>query len=146
MRHEAFLQALDDARIVAAIRDAESRCRAEIRVHVTDEPVADVEAAAAAAFERLGMADTAERNGVLLYVAPETQRFAVLGDSGIDRASAPGCWSAVAGTMQPLFRAGRFTDAIVAGVRAVGAELERLFPRRTGETDRNELSDAVSRD
>jgi hypothetical protein len=31
-------------------------------------------------------------------------------------------------------------------VRVVGAELERLFPRRTGETDRNELSDAVSRD
>lgn len=146
MRHDAFLDALDDARIVAAIREAESRCRAEIRVHVTDEPVADVETAAVATFEKLGMTQTAERNGVLLYVAPETQRFSVLGDSGIHGASAPGFWSAVAETMRPLFREGRFTDAVVAGVHAVGAELERLFPRGPADTDRNELPDAVSRD
>ena len=146
MRHDAFLAALDDARIVAAIREAESGCRAEIRVHVTDEPVADVEAAAAAAFETLGMARTEERNGVLLYFAPETQRFAVLGDAGIDGASAPGFWARVAETMVPHFRQGRFTDGVVVGVQAVGAELARLFPRRPGEADTNELSDAVSRD
>jgi uncharacterized membrane protein len=146
MKHDAFLDALDDARIVAAIRDAESRCRAEIRVHVTDEPVSDVEAAAAATFERLGMAGTGERNGVLLYFAPETQRFAVLGDAGIAGASAPGFWSAVTATMRPLLHEGRFTDGVVAGVLAVGAELARLFPRREGQEDRNELSDAVSRD
>jgi uncharacterized membrane protein len=146
MKHDAFLGALDEARIVAAIREAESRCRAEIRVHVTDEAVADVEAAAAATFEKLGMTATAERNGVLLYVAPETQRFAVLGDQGVAGGSVPGFWSAVAATMQPLFREGRFTDGIVAGVHELGRELARLFPRREGEVDRNELPDAVSRD
>jgi uncharacterized membrane protein len=146
MKHEAFLDAVDDARVVAAIRDVESRCRAEVRVHVTDDPVADVERAAAETFEKLGMTATAERNGVLVYVAPETQRFAVLGDRGIDGASAPGFWSAVTERMQALFRERRFTDGIVAGVLAVGKELERSFPRRADESDRNELSDAVSRD
>lgn len=146
MKHDAFLDALDDVRIVAAIRECEGRCRAEIRVHVTDEPVSDVEAAAAATFDKLGMSGTAERNGVLLYFAPETQRFAVIGDSGISGASSPGFWSAVAATMQPLLREGRFTDGVVAGVLAVGAELARLFPRREGERDANELPDAVSRD
>jgi uncharacterized membrane protein len=146
VRHDAFLDALDDARVVVAIREAESHCRAEIRVHVTEEAVVDVEAAAAAAFERLGMTQTAERNGVLLYFAPETQRFAVLGDAGIDGASAPGFWARVAETMAPHFRQGRFTDGVVAGVQAVGAELARLFPRRPGEPDGNELADAVSRD
>jgi len=146
VRHDAFLDALDDARVVAAIREAESRGRAEIRVHVTEEAVVDVEAAAAAAFERLGMTQTAERNGVLLYFAPETQRFAVLGDAGIDGASAPGFWARVAETMAPLLRQGRFTDSVVAGVQAVGAELAQRFPRRPGEPDTNELSDAVSRD
>jgi uncharacterized membrane protein len=146
VRHDAFLDALDDARVVAAIREAESRSRAEIRVHVTEEAVVDVEAAAAAAFERLGMTRTAERNGVLLYFAPETQRFAVLGDAGIDGASAPGFWARVTATMAPHFRQGRFTDGVVAGVSAVGAELARLFPRRPGAPDTNELSDAVSRD
>jgi uncharacterized membrane protein len=146
MRHETFLDAVDDARVVAAIREAESRCRAEIRVHVTDEPVAAVEAAAVVTFERLRMTDTAERNGVLIYLAPETQRFAVLGDRGIDGASEPGFWSAVTATMQALFREGRFTDGVVAGVLAVGEQLARTFPRREGDTDRNELPDAVSRD
>jgi len=146
VRPDAFLDALDEARVVAAIREAESRSRAEIRVHVTDEPVVDVEAAAAAAFERLGMTATAERNGVLLYFAPETQRFAVIGDAGIHGASVPGFWARVAETMAPHRRAGRFTDGVVAGVGAVGAELARLFPRRPGEADANELNDAVSRD
>ena len=48
--------------------------------------------------------------------------------------------------MAPHLRAGRFTDGVVAGVGAVGAELARLFPRRPGEADANELNDAVSRD
>ncbi len=43
------------------------------------------------------------------------------------------------------FRAGRFTEGIVGAVRAIAAELERHFPRRPGETDRNELPDSVSR-
>jgi uncharacterized membrane protein len=146
VRPDAFLDALDDGRVVAAIRDAESRSRAEIRVHVTDEAVVDVAAAAAAVFESLEMTRTAERNGVLLYFAPETQRFAVIGDAGIHGASRPGFWAAVAETMTPFFRQGRFTDGVVAGVLAVGAELARLFPRPPGATDVNELPDAVSRD
>ena len=33
----------------------------------------------------------------------------------------------------------------VAAVKRVGDELARHFPRRPGETDRNELPDAISR-
>ena len=43
------------------------------------------------------------------------------------------------------FRADRFTEGIVAAVKRVGDELARHFPRRPGETDRNELPDAISR-
>jgi uncharacterized membrane protein len=42
------------------------------------------------------------------------------------------------------FRAGRFTEGIVAGVRAAGDELARHFPRHPGEADVNELPDTVS--
>ena len=54
-------------------------------------------------------------------------------------------WRTVAETVGAEFRAGRFTEGIVAGVRAVGDELARHFPRSAGETDRNELPDGVSR-
>lgn len=145
MRHEEFLGALASEAIVAAIRDAESRTRAEIRVHVTDEAILDTQSAAAAVFEKLGMAATAERNGVLIFVAPETQRYTVLGDRGIHEACAPGFWGAVTEAMRARFLEGRFTEGVVAGVREVGGELARCFPRRPGDGDRNELPDEVSR-
>jgi uncharacterized membrane protein len=142
---DAFVDALDDKRIVAAIARAEARCRGEIRVHVADGPVEDAQREGAAAFERLGMTATAERNGVLLFVSPASQRFAVLGDRAIHEQCGQGFWSQVAEAMAAEFRSGRFTEGIVAGVEAVGEALARHFPRRAGEVDHNELPDAVSR-
>jgi uncharacterized membrane protein len=143
---EDFVGALDEPRIVEAIAQAESRSRAEVRVHVTDDPVEDPQLEGARAFERLGMTATAERNGVLLFVAPASRRFAVLDDTAIDERCGDSFWPAVAEAMAEHFRQGRFTEGIVAGVAAVGAELERHFPRRPGQQDANELPDAVSRD
>jgi uncharacterized membrane protein len=140
-----FLQAIDDARIVAAIREAEARSRGEIRVHVSEGDVEDAQAAAEKHFERLGMTRTAERNGVLIFVAPTRQRFAVLGDRGVHERCPEGFWAEVAGEMRESFRTGAFTEGIVAAVARVGDELARHFPRRPGETDENELPDAVSR-
>lgn len=142
---DPFVDALDDARIVAAIRDAESRTRGEIRVHVAEDPVEDARAEGAAAFEALGMTATAARNGVLLFVAPASRRFAVLGDVAIHERCGEAFWTAVADVMAAEFRAGRFTEGIVAGIAAVGSELARHFPRTPGDDDRNELPDGVSR-
>jgi len=146
MKPRSFLRSLDDQRIVDAIRLAESRTRAEIRVHVTHAEVKDATSAAAAVFEKLGMTATAERNGVLLFVAPRSRNCAVLGDTGIHERCPQGFWSAVAEAMAAQFRAGRFTEGILAGVEAAGAELARHFPRRAGEPDENELPDELSRD
>ena len=145
MQPEAFLRSLDDARIVAAIREAEARSRGEIRVHVAEREVADPRTEAALVFERLGMADTAARNGVLLFVAPASQSITVLGDRAVHERCGEAFWTAVVESVRGEFRAGRFTEGIVAGVRAVGDELARHFPRHPGEADRNELPDTVSR-
>ena len=145
MKPKAFLSQLEHGRIVEAIRAAEGRSRGEVRVHVSSQKVADVQAAARAQFEALGMAQTSERNGVLIYVAPESQTFAVIGDSGIHEHCGAAFWSDVAAAMQDDFRAGRFTDGIVKGVERTGAALAEKFPR-TEAADRNELSDDVSQD
>lgn len=146
MRHDSFLGEIDDARIVAAITAAEARSRGEIRVHVADGVVTEVRRAAREDFERLGMAATREKNGVLILVAPESQTFAVLGDQGIDAKCEAGFWDGVAARMSEDFRAGRFTEGIVTAVTRVGDELARHFPRRPGEADRDELPNAVNRD
>jgi uncharacterized membrane protein len=144
MKVSNFRDQIDHDRIVAAIRAAEERSRGEIRVHVVHHSVGDAESAAAAAFTRLGMTATAERNGVLIYVAPRSQRFAVMGDTAIHGRCGDAFWRGVAATMQQAFRDGRFTDGIVEAIAAVGQALTREFPRVAGKTDENELPDAVS--
>ncbi len=145
MKQEAFLGAIDDARIVAAIQAAESRSRGEIRVHVAEGAVPDARRAAEADFARLGMTATAERNGVLILVAPESQTFAVIGDRGIDERCPPGFWDEVAGGVAAAFRESRFTEGIVGAVTRIGDALAQHFPRLPGQQDRNELPDGVSR-
>ena len=145
MKPDAFVASLDDVRIVSAIREAEARSRGEIRVHVAEREVADPRTEAAVVFARLGMAETAERNGVLVFVAPESQSITVIGDREAHARCGEAFWTAVVAGMRGEFRAGHYTEGIVAGVRAVGEELARHFPRRPGETDRNELPDSVSR-
>jgi uncharacterized membrane protein len=141
-----FLQHIDDEEIVAAIRAAEARGRGEIRVHVTSESVGDAQAAAIEAFDALGMAATAERNGILIYVAPRTKDFAVIGDRGVNEQCGAAFWREVANVMRVHFREGRFTEGLVAGVARTGDVLARFFPRVAGRDDRNELPDAISRD
>jgi uncharacterized membrane protein len=144
MKPGSFLSRLDHDRVVAAIRAAEGRSRGEIRVHVARKKVEDPQRAAAALLEKLGMTATAERNGVLLFVAPASQRFAVVGDQGIHEKCGDGFWKDVASAMEEDFRQGRFTDGIVKGVTKAGDALAAHFPR-TGP-DVNELPDEVSED
>jgi uncharacterized membrane protein len=145
MKTSQFLHQLDHERILAAIREAESRSRGEVRVHVSNQKPEDVQKAAAAQFERLGMTATALRNGVLIYVAPPAQQFAVIGDLAIHERGGPGFWAAIAQAMEEDFRAGRFTDGIVKGVTRAGDALATHFPRLDA-ADVNELSDQVTED
>jgi uncharacterized membrane protein len=156
MQTRSFLDTLDHDRIVKAIQDAEARSRGEVRVHVfrqavqdvqpNTSPVAAVQSAAARQFEALGMTRTAERNGVLLFVAPVSQTFAVIGDEGIHARCGPDFWKDVAAAMETDFRAGRYTDGIVKGVARVGEALATHFPRQEGTADTNELPDEVTED
>jgi uncharacterized membrane protein len=137
----SFFSKLDNDRIVAAIADAERRSSGEIRVHVTGRKPEDLEARARRRFELLGMTKTADRNGVLLYIAPAARRFQILGDSGIHEKAGPDFWREVAAGMEESFRRGEFTEGIVRGVEKVGEILARHFPR--GTADRDELPDAI---
>ncbi len=146
MRLKSFLQQVDHDRIEGAIRAAEGRSRGEIRVHASNRAVTDPQKSAAEQFENLGMAGTAERLGVLIYVAPLSRNFAVLGDSGIHAKAGPDFWKDVAAAMELDFRAEKYSDGIIKGVERAGEALATHFPRIEGVTDRNELPDSVSED
>ncbi len=144
MTANEFLNQLRHDEIVAAIRAAEMGTSGEIRVFVSHKEIEDALIAAQCEFERLGMRRTKHRNGVLIFVAPRTRKFAVIGDAGIHAHCGNIFWREVADEMSVRFREGEFTAGIIHGVRKAGELLSKHFPHE--RDDRNELSDEVAHD
>ena len=131
---------LDD--IVHAIRRAEAETSAEVRVHLARRCPGDALASAIQVFDRLGMHRTAERNGVLIYVAMGDRKLALVGDQGIHSRVGDVYWQRLVGDVLRHFREEHHRDGFVHAIGELGALLSRHFPRRP--SDENELSDRVS--
>ena len=141
MKPRDFLHRLNHQRIISAIAEAEAKTSGEIRVFidrstVQDDPLAFAERK----FLELGMHKTAERNAILILVAPRTQKFAVVGDEGVHKQCDPEFWQKLVDDMRVHFKEEEFTDALVLAVERAGEMLGRCFPRR--HDDQNELPDA----
>lgn len=142
MRTKEFLSKLDHDRIVQAIREAEMKTSAEIRVYIQRGELADDPLVTATRrFHKLGMHRTRHRNAVLIFVAPRAHKFAVVGDEAIHRKSVEGYWQSVVDKMREHFRQERFSDALIDAIRDIGAMLAQHFPKSGGGSD--ELPDAV---
>jgi len=132
---------IDEARVVAAIAAAEQRTSGEIRVLIARQPAPDAVAAAQRHFDRLGMHRTAARNGVLIFIAPASRTFAVIGDRGVHEKCGDVFWRELASAMTDHFKRGAFTDGLVVGIERAAALLATHFPR--APDDRNELPDTI---
>lgn len=143
MKPDHFIDALDDTLVVAAIAAAEQKTSGEIRVFVASATVADPVAAAQQQFARLNMHLTAGRNGVLIFIAPKSQNFAVVGDVAVHERCGQSFWETMAAEMQSRFRAGDFTDGVVHVIRTAGDLLAAHFP--PNPDDHNELPNNVER-
>ena len=142
MTQKEFLGKLDQQRIVDAIQEAEKRTSGEVRVHIQPKAHGEIRNVAERTFERLGMTKTAARNGVLLFIASEEQRFVILGDKGIDEKEPAGFWDEIAAKLTIRFRNGEFTDGIVEAIHSAGDELRQYFPRSAADVD--ELSNEIN--
>jgi uncharacterized membrane protein len=145
---ERLFRAEDFTAMTDAVRQAEAATSAEIRVHLERRvhrlPLQrpDPLRRAVKVFAHLGMHLTAQRHGVLIYLAVEDRKLAIVGDEGIHRQVGDAYWESVRDLMIARLREGRALEAVTAGVAEVGRVLARHFPRRPG--DRNELTDEVS--
>ncbi|HEU4431006.1 MAG TPA: TPM domain-containing protein [Myxococcota bacterium] len=91
------------------------------------------------AFAELRVWDTPANNGVLIFVLLADHDVEIVADRGAAAAIAPEAWEAACRATEEHFRAGRFEEGGVAGVRAVGALLAQHFP--PAAADPNELRD-----
>lgn len=142
MKTSEFVHTLDHALIVQAIEEAEQKTSGEIRVfvskkHQVDDPVHQAEKE----FHRLGMDRTQLRNGVLLFVAPLSQTFAIIGDRAVHEHCGQSFWAQVAEAMLAEFRQHRFTEGLVLGIHEAAKVMAEHFPRRPDDV--NELPNTV---
>lgn len=137
-----LFSAEEEAAIVEAIRAAEAQTSGEVRVHIEKNCRGDILKAAMRTFRKLGMHRTADRNGVLIFIAPERRELAIVGDAGIHAVAPPGFWDAERDLMIEGFRQGQAAKGICAAIAAVGEKLKAHFPVQPN--DNNELPNEIS--
>ena len=128
--------------IVEAIKKAEQYTSGEIRVHIENNCKGNVLDRAANVFATLKMHKTAQRNGVLFYLALNDKKFAILGDAGINAKVPTDFWESVRNKMTQHFKENHITEGICSGVLSAGEQLQYFFPH--AQDDVNELSDEIS--
>jgi uncharacterized membrane protein len=89
-------------------------------------------------FSQLRVWDTAQNNGVLIYLLLADRDIEIVADRGLNAVSAKD-WQVICETMETGLRRGEFQQAVIVGIEAVSRLLARHFPPRAG--DRNELAD-----
>jgi len=140
---EAFLSKKEEEEIIEAIRIAEKTSSGEIRVHLEADCDGDTMLRAKEVFHSLKMDTTKLANGVLLYVATDAHKFAIYGDTGINKVVPNEFWESTKEVIQQEFRKGNFKQGIISGVLLAGQQLQTYFP--WDHTDQNELPDEISK-
>ena len=131
-------------RIADAITAAERHTTGEICVHVTPRCRGNVMKRAVKTFNRLHLYTTKRRNAVLIFIAYEDRKLAILGDTAINEAVPEGFWDGEVEELTNYLKAGRPVDGLCAIIARMGERLSEYFP---GERDdENELSNEVTFD
>jgi uncharacterized membrane protein len=143
MKAKSFLAEIDHALVVAAIAKVEMKTSGEIRVWVSDWSRPDALAAAKARFLKINMHHTRHRNAVLIFVAPRSRTFAVVGDVGINAKAGEEFWLEVRDVMKAHLQENRYTAAILHAVETAGAHLAEHFPPDADGGGRNELPNEI---
>jgi uncharacterized membrane protein len=94
-------------------------------------------------FGYLGVWDTEQNNGVLVYVQLADRAVEIVADRGFRGRVSSAEWEAVCRLMEEHYRAGRFEIGSIAGVDAIGELLTRHFPPNLEQPGRshNQLPD-----
>jgi uncharacterized membrane protein len=147
---ENFLTSEEEAAIIEAIRMAEKNTSGEIRVHIepssisAEQPNEHIDAfdRAAEVFDMLNMENTAERNGVLIYVAVTDRTLVIMGDKGINDIVGQNFWESTKDIIINHFKNGEMKQGLVEGILKAGEQLKKHFPFK--KDDKNELPNNIS--
>ncbi len=141
--NKRLISIADESKIISAIKEAELNTSGEIRVHLERKcKKGDPISRAIFVFNAIGMYKTKDRNGVLIYVALESKKFAIIGDSGINNVIPGNFWNNIKEALKSSFTKGEICQGIVNAIHSTGELLKKDFPYQSD--DINEQSDEIS--
>jgi uncharacterized membrane protein len=128
--------------IVHAISTVEINTFAELRVHIEDLCDSDPFDRAVEVFHKLKMDNTKSKSGVLIYLATDDKKLAIIGDSGIDTLVDPSYWKRIVDEVIQTIHFKDVAQGIMKAVELVGEKLIEHFPEQSNQV--NELSNEIS--
>lgn len=96
---------------------------------------------ALAIFSKTQVWDTANNNGVLIYLLLAEHAIEIVADRGLSQVVDPGVWQHMVAHMSKAFQQGRFEEGLTQAINEVSALLIAHFPLKEGESNLNELKD-----
>ena len=139
-------------RLAAQVRQSESGHSGEIRIYVetglplsylwkSDSTAKITRQRALNLFGTLGVWDTANNNGVLIYLLLAERRIEIVADRGLNDLVPPDTWRQLVQSMQASFKAGDFEGGLTQAVNEVHVLLQLHFALASGQRNPNELPD-----
>lgn len=92
-------------------------------------------------FGKLRVWDTADNNGVLIYLLLVERTIEVVADRGIDAKVNPQVWKDIVQGLSSELQRGAFEDGLLKAVGQISALLARHFPAQKEQHNANELPD-----
>ena len=132
----------EQEKIKLSIEWAEKATSGEVRVCIESVCEKDAYERAIECFFDLEMQNTKLKNGVLVYVALDAHKFAIIGDTGINKLVTDDFWDSTRSLMLEKFKAGEVAEGISVGIIEAGKQLKKYFPYQSD--DLNELPDDIT--
>ena len=144
MKLADFINAEGQERIAQAITQAEKHTSGEICVHVTPKCRGDIMKMAEHKFNKLRLYNTLQRNAVLVLIAYESRKFAIIGDQGINKVVPSNFWDSEKNTLLAYLKEGQVVEGLCQIIAQMGNSLKSYFPCQ--DNDVNEIDNAVTFD
>ncbi len=139
MKIKHFLNNVEHARIHQAIKSAEAGNSGDIVLYISQRSVPDPLAAANRVFSKLKLEAAPEKNSLLIFLAPKSQTFAVVGGTLLHEKVGQIWWDELIVLLTSHFKEARYTEGLVAALDRAGQALRAHFPAdapdRAGQKD-----------
>ncbi len=142
MKTRHFLDKVDHDRILHAIRSAEKNTTGNIILYIHHKEIKDALNTAHQIFRKHRFGNTKDQNNILILLAPESQKFAIVGNTALHEKLGQAWWEDFTTLLSSYFKESHYTDGLIAAIEKIGQTFRTHFPAKTSQ-DRVDLPDIV---